>query len=293
MKHCLRRTASVAAAMMIAALWIPPPANAQSIVGRVIDATSEQPIGGAHLRFETGHQNATAGSVVSAVSRENDGSFSLNVGDATGILQVSANGYAPQRFRWPGTSSPVTIAMARGAVLRMRITDLTGNPVPATLTLDFAQPGSLSSTSLFAEHGEAEYADAPAGSVVVVARSPGLAPAAAQIATVAGEVTLVPTLALWPAAALSGVVLDVAGLPIRAHVVAYYDPNWPLSRTLTNLLGSGIWTADDGSFRVRNIVPGAPLYVYAQQGQTRSDVAAITLQPAEVREDTILVLRPN
>lgn len=268
----------------------------QDLSGDVRDGRVGSPVEGATVRLTgTGEPDSgQAGTVLTSARTASDGSFRIAPGLFRGVLEVSAPGYATKRMRWPGVQPTLQVSLDRGAKLAIQVTREDGTPIPGLITIQTFHPGNVVAGAMETQGGLAEFSDLPSGPTTIVVRSQGFAPAARTLHVEAGSTYALPSVSLTRAGTLRGTVIDAgSGLPVQgALIVASYGPELPFARTLANFLGRA-QTASDGSFRVRNVVPGATLHAHAEYEGRRSDSVTVVLTAGENRGGEVLFLRPN
>ncbi|HTD53111.1 MAG TPA: carboxypeptidase-like regulatory domain-containing protein, partial [Thermoanaerobaculia bacterium] len=106
-------------------------------------------------------------------------------------------------------------------------------------------------------------------------------------------------LALRRAASVAGKVVDEAGLPVSgAHVAVVQDLNFRnfrargLAGAASALMGRGAVTGSNGSFRLRNVVPGHNLELEANKsGFATARQPGVTLKPGDAMQGVSFVLK--
>ncbi len=261
--------------------------------GLVSDAGTGAAVAGATLRVTAPGEATTKPALASTVTRD-DGAFELPADGVRGVLEVTAPGYATARLLWPprNEQSLMQIALERGATLPVRVSDYRGAPLSAVLAVTTFHPGNVVSSGVRVLNGVAEAGGLPSGPAMIIALAEGMAPAATTVRIEAGTRHSPLNMTLLEAGIVSGIVLDGNGdRRPEAEVVAAYGRELALNVALGNYLSRRKPTGGELDFEIRNVIPGAPVQVFARHGDKRSAASTVAVGAGERRSDVVLVLK--
>lgn len=258
--------------------------------GWVSDAASGAAVAGASLRVTNAGQPTTDAALASTQTGP-DGAFDLPTDDIRGVLEVTAPGYATKRQLWPSAADVPEIRLERAATLPVRIVDDIGVPIEARLAITTFHPGNVVVHGVRAAGGVADVANLPSGRTMVIAVAEGMAPAAAIVGIEAGVRYSPLNLALQPAGTIAGTVIERDGTRRPdAEIVVEYGPELTLRAPLSSYLSWRRPVGGDVDFEIRNVIPGAPVRLFAKRAEKRSAVNALVVAAGEQRFGIALVL---
>jgi hypothetical protein len=209
--------------------------QAHTFGGRVFDAASGQPLGGAvtTLAAKTSEVRATTDAL---------GAFVLQAGSTEGRLTVRAEGYLPETVM-ASAGRPITVKLNRTTLLQVRMVHTNGTPAPqARLEISPPSPGARYTAN---GAGQVTLSRLKAGAYRLSASSQDSALAAAAEVALAEQAHLSVTLTLAPSAAVQGQVTEADGSPAPGAAV------WAQAEDGTPL-GSGV-AETSGTFVLRGL----------------------------------------
>ncbi|HVO30739.1 MAG TPA: carboxypeptidase regulatory-like domain-containing protein, partial [bacterium] len=269
---------------------LPPAHDGDAVRGKVVDAVSGAPIGGADVTLR-----ATDGSVVDEAATGADGVFSFP--HARGeTIAAEAKGYAMAATEIPAGSgaSRVVLALDGAATVRGKIVDAAGRAVDgADVWVEDVEglgdrwPAPTSGTVHSGADGTFAIRDAPAGRLVVHATHPAHASGSVAVGVLGpGRTKDGILLTLADGATITGRVTNPDGTPAAGALVALYvswreedGPGGP---------GPRVEAGADGTYRVEHVLPGSGFVAAATSDAEAA--APITIADAhEIHADLSLV----
>ena len=210
----------------------------------------------------------------------------------SGIVTVSARGYATTKRSWPPR---------QGRELRFELTPpavLTGSLMDAATRAGVDGGVTVLARSRFHHvsksarvRGAFQFIDLPAGSANVYAYAERFAPYFGQMTIDVGK-TQDLQISLLLEAVVSGTVLDADGSPAAdADVRAGYGRSLMGADVLAGLARGFMVTGQEGKFRISGLVPDTPILLQAEIGGRLSDVVTVQIAPGTERMGVVLRMR--
>lgn len=275
------------------------PAGAETVTGRVLDATSGEPLAGAEVVAMSG-RGRSGGTGWRGVA-DGDGRFTIGRLSYPVTLSAKAPGYAAAQRLVEKAQGEVALRLTRTARITGRVRTKDGAPAPGAVVVAALLGGGGEPRTRAVADREGRYAleELRAGAVTVFVRgggwvSPELGDVQADgynpLATIApGGGTLSLDLTAVPAARLSGRVLEAGGAPVAGAVVRASGRSGGarLDWSLMNALGTDTAiSAADGAFSLDSLVPDIAVHLTADapdQPQASAGPVSVSAEaPGEV-----------
>lgn len=210
----------------------------------------------------------------------------------SGIVTVSARGYATTKRSWPPR---------QGRELRFELTPpavLTGSLVDAATRAGVEGRVTVLTRSRFHHvsksarvRGAFQFIDLPAGPTNVYAYAEKFAPYFGQMTIDAGK-TKNLQISLLLEAVVSGTVRDADGSPAAdADVRVGYGRSLPGADVLAGLARGFTVAGQEGEFRISGLLPDTPILLQAELDGRLSDVVTVQVVPGTERTGVILQMR--
>lgn len=204
---------------------------AGDVRGRVLDATTREPVEGAAVRAYSVSGESLGKPISGGVSGADGGYVVSGVDDGDLALQVDMEGYATEtrRVRVSGGGlDGQDFYLMPGSAISGRIVDVAGRPVAgATFTLRDGQGGAVVDTQRLREarsdeQGRFEVHDLQEGVFVLLAQAAGHAPARVEVAVPrSGRASI--EIVLGPEATIRLRAREDSGAPVAGAVVEVFD----------------------------------------------------------------------
>jgi hypothetical protein len=256
--------------------------DARTLAGRVVDARGF-PIEGALVRVES--KDARSPVVLSAASGS-DGTFRIDGLPAPPYrLAVQRAGFAPALLPalTPRPREEVRVALVTSAVLAGQVLDrLRSEPIAGALVRLFAKaPGATPRTATTNASGHFEFNDINAGEYAGTIHHDGHISGQLSARLSEGRRTELEAIALEPAGAISGDVVDRLGTPVPGAVVTVGDPpSWT----------HGIQSDARGHFRLGSVEPGTQ-ELSARHANAGESTRQVTVRVYPQQESPGVVIR--
>lgn len=282
----LRTAVALSSVAALVAIGLTPTGRAQQSTSvLVVDSETNRPVttSTAELRAP-GPRTAP---VLLSGRADEQGRITLGE-DISGIVSVSAPGYAVSRFRWPTRSTTINLSRAASLEVVIRATE-TGSLVDASVSVVLNASGNPDHRSMRAESGVARFDELHTAPGHLVVRADGYAPVVTPFSRLEPRLRVVQVY-VERSASVAGRVTDGAGNPVAGAVLSVmYSPIRPAARQLASMLGGRLTTGSDGTFWIGGLVPDLELAILASDGRQSARPLRQLLSPGQ-RLEVVLEL---
>ncbi len=259
------------------------PVGTLRLEGQVLDE-EEAPVSGAVVNISSNPRRTA--------TSEKDGSFHFDklVGRTYSLwVRKDALVGGPVRHKLTAKSDPVAIRLRMGATVEVTVVDAKKQTPIAGASVTLRSIGDQTETT--DSDGKVSFIGVASGFFAVVASKDGFAPERRAVQAPPSTTMAVKVrLALRRGSAVSGVVMDEKGAPVRDARVIVHDTSGLYS--LVSASRDGVTTDTKGRFRIPAVAAGTYRVVASKDGYLTSPAAnPITTRGSSAIKDLRIVLR--